>query len=59
MKPPRGDDGAVYHTYSTYSRGLDAFNGTYQMLDLVPKGRDEDGLDYSMAWLRLHDRYEA
>lgn len=55
----RGDDGAVYHSYSTYSRGLDMFNGTYQMLDLVPKGRDEDGLDYPMAWVRHHDRYEA
>jgi len=53
----RGDDGAVYHTYSTYSRGLDMFNGAYQILDLCPKGRDEDDLDYSMSWLRLHDRY--
>jgi predicted dithiol-disulfide oxidoreductase (DUF899 family) len=53
----RGDDGAVYHTYSTYARGLDVFNGTYQLLDLVPKGRDEEGLDYSMAWVRHHDRY--
>jgi len=55
----RGDDGAVYHTYSTYSRGVDAFNGAYQLLDLVPNGRDEDGLDYTMAWVRHHDRYEA
>jgi len=55
----RGDDGSVYHTYSTYSRGLDMLNGTYQLLDLVPKGRDEDQLDYSMSWLRLHDRYET
>ena len=54
----RGDDGAVYHTYSTYARGLDGFNGAYQMLDLCPKGRDEDALDYGMAWVRHHDRYE-
>ncbi len=54
----RGDDGAVYHTYSTYARGLDPFNGAYQMLDVVPKGRDEDDLPYSMAWVRRHDSYE-
>ncbi len=53
-----GDDGHVYHTYSTYSRGLDPLNGTYQLLDLVPRGRDEDALDYPMSWVRHHDRYE-
>ncbi len=53
----RDGDGAVYHTYSTYSRGLDALNATYQMLDLVPKGRDEKDLDYPMAWVRHHDNY--
>ena len=53
----RGDDGAVYHTYSTYSRGIDALNGTYQMLDLTSKGRDESGLPYPMAWVRRHDQY--
>jgi predicted dithiol-disulfide oxidoreductase (DUF899 family) len=51
--------GAVYHTYSCYARGLDAINGAYQILDLVPKGRDEGGLAYSMEWLRYHDRYGA
>lgn len=51
-------DGAdVLHTYSTYSRGLDPFNATYQLLDIVPKGRDEEELDYSMTWLRRHDEY--
>ena len=50
---------AIYHTYSTYARGLDHFNGAYQLLDLMPKGRDEDGLAHSMAWLRRHDEYEA
>jgi predicted dithiol-disulfide oxidoreductase (DUF899 family) len=51
-------DGAIYHTYSCYSRGLDTLNGTYQLLDLVPKGRDEAGLSYTMEWLRHHDRYD-
>ena len=50
-----GDDGAVYRTYSTYARGLDALNATYQHLDLVPRGRDE--ADHPMAWLRRHDQY--
>lgn len=49
--------GGVFRTYSCYSRGLDAFNGAYQLLDLAPKGRDEDDLEYSMAWLRRHDQY--
>jgi len=52
-------DGAIYHTYSTYARGLDAFNGAYQLLDLAPRGRNEDGLPYTMAWLRRHDQYDA
>jgi predicted dithiol-disulfide oxidoreductase (DUF899 family) len=51
-------EGAVFHTYSCYARGLDMLNGAYHLLDLVPKGRDEDGLPSSMAWLRHHDRYE-
>jgi predicted dithiol-disulfide oxidoreductase (DUF899 family) len=49
--------GEIFHTYSTYARGLDALVGTYQFLDLVPKGRDEDGMAFSMAWVRHHDRY--
>jgi predicted dithiol-disulfide oxidoreductase (DUF899 family) len=49
--------GEVFHTYSTYGRGLDSFVGTYTLLDLMPKGRDEDGLPFSMAWVRHHDRY--
>jgi predicted dithiol-disulfide oxidoreductase (DUF899 family) len=48
--------GAVFHTYSTYARGIDMVNGTYQFLDLVPKGRDEG--DEPQAWVRHHDRYE-
>jgi len=53
----KDDDDAIFHTYSTYSRGLDSLIGTYQFLDLVPKGRDEDGLAFSMSWVRHHDRY--
>ncbi len=50
--------GQVFHTYSTYGRGLDILLGAYNYLDLVPKGRDEDGLPFSMSWVRHHDRYE-
>jgi predicted dithiol-disulfide oxidoreductase (DUF899 family) len=53
----RGEDGAVYHTYSTYGRGLEMVNGTYHMLDLTSKGRDESGLPWPMAWVRRHDQY--
>lgn len=52
------DDGAVYHTYSAYARGVDAFNAAYQLLDRAPRGRDEAGLPWPMAWLRRHDQYE-
>jgi predicted dithiol-disulfide oxidoreductase (DUF899 family) len=53
-------DGAnIYRTYSTFSRGLDMLNGAYHLLDLVPKGRDEEGLSYGMEWLRRRDEYEA
>jgi predicted dithiol-disulfide oxidoreductase (DUF899 family) len=54
----RDDAGAVYHTYSCYARGLDPLNGCYQLLDLVPRGRNEDDLPMPMSWVRLHDRYE-
>ncbi len=53
----KDDAGAVFHTYSCYSRGLDMLNGAYHHLDLVPKGRDEAGLEYPMAWIRPHDMY--
>lgn len=49
----------VYHTYSTYTRGLETFLGTYHLLDLAPKGRDEQDLDYTMQWVRHHDRYDS
>ncbi|MBU2675907.1 MAG: DUF899 domain-containing protein [Gammaproteobacteria bacterium] len=53
----KGDEEQVFHTYSTYARGLDNLNPVYQILDLVPKGRDEDKLPYPMDWVRRHDEY--
>jgi predicted dithiol-disulfide oxidoreductase (DUF899 family) len=50
--------GGLFHTYSTYARGIDMLNGAYNFLDLVPKGRDEDELEFSMSWVRHHDQYE-
>jgi predicted dithiol-disulfide oxidoreductase (DUF899 family) len=55
----RNAAGEIFHTYSSYGRGLDMLIGTYHFLDMVPKGRDEDGLNFSMAWVRHHDRYEG
>lgn len=54
----RDGGGQVFHTYSAYARGLDVLVGTYNYLDLAPKGRDEGGLERPMAWVRHHDRYE-
>ena len=53
----RGKGKAVYHTYATFGRGVEIIMGTYRLLDLVPKGRDEDKDEYGMQWLRHHDRY--
>jgi len=50
-------DGAIFHTYSCFARGLDMMNTAYHYLDLVPKGRDEAGLAHSMAWVRYRDLY--
>jgi predicted dithiol-disulfide oxidoreductase (DUF899 family) len=47
------EDGVVYHTYSTYARGLDGLWGMYQWLDRAPRGRNETGL-----WWRRHDEYD-
>jgi predicted dithiol-disulfide oxidoreductase (DUF899 family) len=49
--------GDTFHTYSSYARGLDIIVGAYNFLDMAPKGRDEDGLAHSMAWVRHHDNY--
>ena len=54
----RDDDGAVFHTYSTFARGLDMMNAAYHYLDLTPLGRHEDGLPYPMDWVRLRDQYQ-
>jgi predicted dithiol-disulfide oxidoreductase (DUF899 family) len=53
----KDESGAVFHTYSSYARGGEPFIGAYQFLDLVPRGRDEAGLPWPMAWVRHHDRY--
>ena len=51
------ENGDVFHTYSAYARGTENVVNTYNYLDFVPKGRDEDGLYFPMAWVRHHDRY--
>jgi predicted dithiol-disulfide oxidoreductase (DUF899 family) len=54
----RDDTGVLFHTYSSYARGIDMMNTAYQYLDLVPKGRDEDHLDFAQEWVEYHDRYQ-
>ncbi|MBE9552026.1 MAG: DUF899 domain-containing protein [Proteobacteria bacterium] len=54
----KDESGEIFHTYSTYARGLDMLIGAYNFLDLVPKGRDEADLPFTMGWVRRHDRYE-
>lgn len=54
----KDENGDVFHTYSAYARGLDLLVGTYNFLDFVPKGRNEDP-DSTMDWVRRHDSYEA
>ena len=54
----KDESGQVFHTYSTYRRGVEVMMGTYNLLDLTPKGRDEHNPDYPMDWVRHHDRYE-
>ena len=49
--------GKIFHTYSTYERGLDILNTAYNYLDLLPKGRDEDGYEFPMTWVRRHDEF--
>jgi hypothetical protein len=55
----KDESGDVFHTYSTYGRGLEPIITTYDLLDMTPKGRDDDGLYFPMAWIRHHDRYES
>jgi predicted dithiol-disulfide oxidoreductase (DUF899 family) len=54
----KDEAGDVFHTYSTYGRGVEVMMGTYNMLDLTPKGRNERDVDHKMEWIRHHDRYE-
>ncbi len=53
----KDESGAVFHTYSCYARGIDMMNAAYHYLDLVPKGRDEEGHEDPQDWVRHHDRY--
>ena len=55
----KGDAGEIFHTYSTFGRGVEVMMGAYAMMDLTPKGRDEDDVPHKMNWVRHHDRYEA
>jgi predicted dithiol-disulfide oxidoreductase (DUF899 family) len=54
----KDESGEIYHTYSTYARGLDAVLGVFTLLDMVPKGRDEENIEI-MSWVRHHDRYDG
>lgn len=53
----RQQNGKIFHSYSTYARGIDMLNGAYHYLDLLPKGRDEQDLPWPMAWLKRRDEY--
>ena len=53
----KDESGEIFHTYSSYARGGDMLINTYNYLDLAPKGRNEEGLAYPMAWVRHHDKY--
>ncbi|WP_368562120.1 DUF899 domain-containing protein [Pseudoxanthomonas sp. UTMC 1351] len=53
------DTGEVFHTYSRFGRGVEVMMHTYALMELTPKGRDEEALEYPMAWVRHHDRYES
>lgn len=55
----RDEAGQVFHTYSTYGRGVEVMMGTYPMLDLTARGRHEEDEPHTMAWVRHHDRYET
>ena len=54
----KNEQDEIFHTYSCYARGLDMLNGAYHYMDLAPKGRDEDELPNTMAWLHRRDQYE-
>lgn len=51
--------GEVFHTYSTYGRGVEVMMGAYMLMDLAPRGRSERDVPHKMEWVRHHDRYEG
>jgi predicted dithiol-disulfide oxidoreductase (DUF899 family) len=53
----KAPEGTVFHTYSTYARGVDMLNGAYHYIDLTPKGRDEAAEGNPQSWVRRHDEY--
>lgn len=53
------ETGEIFHTYSTFARGDELLCSAYMYIDLLPKGRDEQGLEYPSAWWRHNDKYEA
>lgn len=55
----KDDAGAVFHTYSTYGRGVEVMMGAYRLMDLTPRGRAERDVPNKMEWVRHHDRYDA
>jgi predicted dithiol-disulfide oxidoreductase (DUF899 family) len=55
----KGQNGEVFHTYSSYARGNEEVLGAYMYLDLTPKGRNENGPNHNLSdWVRHHDRYD-
>jgi predicted dithiol-disulfide oxidoreductase (DUF899 family) len=54
----KDESGGIYHTYSSFARGIDLLNTAYNYLDLLPKGRDEEGLKFTQEWVRHHDKYK-
>ena len=55
----KDDAGEIFHTYSTYGRGVEVMIGAYNLIDLTPKGRDENDVPNKMEWVRHHDRYDS
>ena len=55
----RDDDGAIYHTYSSYGRGGEVLLGVYGWLDMAPKGRNETANGNLMDWVKRHDQYAS
>lgn len=55
----KDDDGQIYHTYSSYARGVEVINGGYHILDLMPLGRSEDSFEFPMQWVRRSDEYST